>query len=243
MRLRSPPAVRRVLSLRQTPLVALALVLAFSTAARVIHINQPCDSPCKTAASHTLIFDEAFYVNAARAIARVEEPRNSPYANSPPGKDPNAEHPQLAKMVMAGGIELFGDDAWGWRLGSVLFSLVAMGALYALVTGAGGSRWLAVGTVGVMALDNLALVHGRIATLDIYVLAMMLVAGALYVRRHPVLAGIALGIGACMKVIAAYLLVALVLYELARFAQERWGGGAPGRTRRAYLASSSRSRD
>ena len=176
--LRLPGPVRRLLARRAAPIVALVIVLALSTAARVIHINQPCSSPCTKPGQHTLIFDEAFYVNAARAIARVHQPSSSPYSGSPPGKDPNAEHPQLAKIIMAGGIKLFGDGAWGWRIGSVLFSLIAMIALYALVTGAGGSPWLGVGAVSVMALDNLALVHGRIATLDIYVLAMMLVAGA-----------------------------------------------------------------
>ena len=202
--------------------MALAVILCFAVATRLIHINQPCGSPCKTAGQHTLIFDEAFYVNAARAIAEVHQPGNSPYAGSPSGKDPNAEHPQLAKIVMAGGIELFGDGAWGWRLGSVLFSLIAMGALYALVRGAGGSPWLGVGAVGVMALDNLALVHGRIATLDIYVVAMMLVAAAFYVRRRPVLAGVALGIGACMKAVAFYLLVAFLAYEALVVARALW---------------------
>ena len=33
-----------------------------------------------------------------------------------------------------------------------------------------------------MALDNLMLVHGRIATLDVYFVAMALVSAALYVR-------------------------------------------------------------
>ena len=221
-----PPAAARVVASSRAPVIALVLILGFSFAARVLHINAPCQSPCKKAAQHTLIFDEAFYVNAARAIARVHQPSNSPYAGSPAGKDPNAEHPQLAKLVIAGGIEVFGDSAWGWRIGSVLFSLIAMIALYALVTGVGGSRWLAVGTVGVMALDNLALVHGRIATLDIYVLALMLVAAALYVRNRAALAGLALGVGACMKVVALYLLVALVLYELARAVLARGQSGS-----------------
>jgi len=205
--------VRRLLGDPRAPLVALAAILALSLGARVLQIQQPCQSPCTTPAEHTLIFDEAFYVNAARVIAGIHPPASAAYGTAPLGRDPNAEHPQLAKVVIAAGIGLFGDDPWGWRLGSVLFGLIAMGALYALVRGAGGSRWLGAGAVAVMALDNLMLVHGRIATLDIYAVAMMLVAGALYVRRRPWLVGAALGVGACMKVVALYLLVALVLYE------------------------------
>ncbi|MGI8413182.1 MAG: phospholipid carrier-dependent glycosyltransferase [Solirubrobacteraceae bacterium] len=203
----------------RAPLLALALIVALSFGARVVHLDQPCHSPCSTPAQHTLIFDEAFYVNAARAIDRIPQPASSPYVNSPAGKDPNAEHAQLAKIVIAGGIELFGDNPWGWRLGSVLFGLIAIIALYSLVRGAGGGQWLGVGAAGIMALDNLMLVHGRIATLDIYAVALMLVAGALYVRRRPLLAGIALGVGACTKIVAVYLLLALVLYEAVRLVQ------------------------
>jgi predicted membrane-bound dolichyl-phosphate-mannose-protein mannosyltransferase len=206
-------ALGRLLSDRRAPLVALAAILALSLAARVVQIDEPCQSPCATPGEHTLIFDEAFYVNAARVIAGIHPPTSAAYAHAPLHDDPNAEHPQLAKLVIAGGIELFGDNAWGWRVGSVLFGLIALGALYALVRGAGGSPWLGAGAVAVMALDNLTLVHGRIATLDIYAVALMLVAGALYVRRRPWLAGFALGVGACMKVVALYLLVALALYE------------------------------
>ncbi|MGI8903086.1 MAG: glycosyltransferase family 39 protein [Solirubrobacteraceae bacterium] len=205
--------LRRALADRRAPLVLLAAILALSFAARVLHIDQPCRAPCATPGEHTLIFDEAYYVSAARAIAGIAQSHSAKYYGAPKGEDPNAEHAQLAKLVIAGGIELLGDGPWGWRLPSVLFGLLAMAALYALVTGAGASRRLAVGAVAVMALDNLMLVHSRIATLDIYAVALMLVAGALYVRRRPWLAGAALGVGGCMKLVALYLLVALVLYE------------------------------
>ena len=75
---------------------------------------------------------------------------------------------------MAGGIELLGDNPWGWRIGSIIFGLIATGAFYALVRAAGGSPWLGVGAAAVMAMDNLMVIHGRIATLDIYFVALAL---------------------------------------------------------------------
>ncbi|HEV2999049.1 MAG TPA: glycosyltransferase family 39 protein, partial [Solirubrobacteraceae bacterium] len=187
---------------------------------------------------HTLIFDESYYVNAARAIDRIEPPPGPFYHGVPLGEDPNAEHPQLAKLIIAGGIELFGDEPRGWRLPSVLFGLIALLALYTLVRAAGGGPWLAVGASGVMALDNLALVHGRIATLDIYALALMLIAATLYLRERPLLAGIALGVGFCMKEVALYLLFVMVLLELQRLARARLArgerGDSPGGAARAY---------
>jgi dolichyl-phosphate-mannose-protein mannosyltransferase len=206
-------------------MIALALIVALSFAARVLYIGRPCASPCNTGRDHSLIFDEAYYVNAARVIAGVRPPAGVPYSDAPLGKDPNAEHPQLAKLVMAAGIELFGDGPWGWRLGSVLFGLIGILAMYALVRGAGGSPWLAVGAAGVMALDNMMLVHGRVATLDIYAVAPLIVAAALYVRRHPFAAGLVLGLAACMKLVAMFLVPALVLFEVIRVLWD-WRGPA-----------------
>jgi len=212
----------RLLADPLAPTVALSLILVLSLYARVIDLGQPCTNPCKDTSNHTLIFDENYYVNAARIIDHIEPPPGAPYHGAPKGEDPNAEHPQLAKLVIAGGIELFGDNARGWRIGSVFFGLIGMAALFAIVLGAGGGAWLGVGAVGVMALDNLLLVHGRIATLDIYAVAMMLVAMALYLHRHPLLAGAALGVAGCMKEVALLLVVVVVLLEALRWARGWW---------------------
>ncbi len=213
---------RRIVADPRAPLVALALIVAMSFGARIYHLSLPCNAPCKTPASHTLIFDEAYYVNAARVIDGINPPAGATYHDAPKGKDPNAEHPQLAKVIIAGTIKLFGDDPWGWRGGSILFGLIALVAMFAVVTAAGGGRWLGVGAAALMSLDNLLVVHGRIGTLDIYALALMLVAMWLYLRGSPWLAGIALAIGALTKEVAFYLVFAFVLMELVVAIRGDW---------------------
>ena len=227
---------RRLLANRRAPLVALGLILALSLFARVYDLKQPCSSPCSTPASHTLIFDESYYINAARVIAGVTPPSGDTYGigplcktvavgttcTAPAGDDPNAEHPQLAKVIIAGAIKLFGDTPAGWRLPSVLFGMIALVALYALVLGLGGSPWLAVGATAVMSLDNLILVHSRIATLDIFGLAMMLISANLYVRKRALLAGVALGIGGDMKETSLYLAAVFVVLEAMNVLRALW---------------------
>ena len=225
----------RILSDPIAPIVALCAILILSLGARVIDLNEPCASPCSTPGSHTLIFDEDYYVNAARVIDHINPPEGQPYHNAPFGDDPNAEHPQLAKLIIAAGIKIFGDGPTGWRIGSIIFALIAIAALYALVRAAGGSGWLAVGAAGVGALDNLMLVQGRIGTLDIYAVAMMIIAATFYLRKRPVLAGIALGIGACMKEVALYLLVALVILEALQMFRAWWTKEGRQDLVRAYL--------
>jgi hypothetical protein len=208
---------------RPSPLVLLAVLCVISVAARVAWIAEPCRTPCRSAADHVLVFDETYYVNAARVIAGVRLPPGATYAGAPAGVDPNSEHPQLAKLAIAGSIELFGDGPLGWRLGSVVFGTLAILGMFCLVRSAGGSRWLALGVAALIASDNLQVVHGRIGTLDVYALSAVIWAAAVYLRGRPIAAGVLIGVGAAFKEVAAYTLLVLAFFEALRFLQSRAG--------------------
>ena len=220
------------------PYLLLALLAVGSLAARAYRIEVPCDRGCSAPRDATLMWDESYYANAARTIAGEEVPSGQPYRNTPPGRDPNAEHPQLAKLVMAAGVELIGNRPLGWRAGSVLAGTLALLLLFALVRAAGGGPWSALGASALMAADNLALVHGRIATLDIYALAFALGAALAYVRGRPVLAGAVLGVGLCTKLVSSYLLFVFGFLELGRWLLRRRNAeAAPARTATGTLAA------
>lgn len=222
-------------TVRGRPLVYWLLggLLLVSLLARVAWIEQPCHTSCRTADDHLLVFDEDYYVNAARVIAGIRPPAGAPYANAPLGVDANSEHPQLAKLVIAGGIKLFGDGPLAWRLPSVLLGTVAMLGMFVLVRAAGGGPWLGLGAAALMACDNLLLVHGRIATLDIYAVTAMIWGAALYLRRRPVWAGVVIGLGTSAKEVAPYVLLALVVLELLRW----WRSRDAARARLGRLAA------
>jgi dolichyl-phosphate-mannose-protein mannosyltransferase len=204
-----------------TPIAALVAVSVLSLAARVAFLGSPCHQPCKSASAHVLVFDESYYVNAARVIAGVQLPPGAHYTGTPAGDDPNSEHPQLAKVIVAGAIELFGDGPLAWRLPSILLGSLAILGMFALVRAAGGKPWVGVGAAALMAADNLLLVHSRIATLDIYAVTAMIWAAVLYLRGRPVLAGAVVGVGACAKEVAPYVLLALLVFELLRAHRDR----------------------
>jgi hypothetical protein len=65
-----------------------------------------------------------------------------------------------------------------------------------------------------MAADNLLLVHSRIFTLDVFAVCAMIWGAALYLRGRPLLAGAIVGVGACTKMVAPYVLFAFVAYEV-----------------------------
>ncbi|MGH2914853.1 MAG: glycosyltransferase family 39 protein [Solirubrobacteraceae bacterium] len=225
---RARARARRLASSGRAPLLALALVSLLSLGARSLLLDEPCASPCTRAGEHTLIFDEAYYVNAARVIAGIRPPTGAHYAQAPLGVDPNAEHPQGAKLIMAAAIELFGDGPFAWRIGSLLMGSIAILGMFALVRSAGGGPWAAVGAATLMACDNLLLVHGRIGTLDIYAVAMMVWGVALYVRGRPVLAGVALAVGTAFKEVSPYALLVICLIECFRVLAARRDPLAPG---------------
>jgi len=199
--------------------VLLGTVCLASVGARSAAIGLPCRGSCRTPAEHLLIFDERYYVNAARVIAGVRPPAipGTAYHHAPLGSDPNAEHPQLAKLIMAGSIELIGNGPWAWRLGSIVFGTLAILGMFALTCWGGGSRWLALGAATLMASDNLMVVEGRIGTLEIYAVAAMVWSVALYLRGRPLAAGLVAGIGACMKLFALDVVPVLLIYELLRW--------------------------
>ena len=199
------------------------LVSALGVGARSFHLGIPPKGPNGAGT----IFDESYYVNAARLIAGVPmTPADRYFEAAPRGSDPNAEHPQLAKLVIAVAIEIGGDNAIAWRVTAVVFAFAGLLLLYWLVRCAGGGPWLALGASALASFENLWLVSGRIAVLDVYCVPFMLAGVAFYLRRRPVIAGMLLGIGACFKEVALFGVAVVVLLEAMRALQWLAGGRA-----------------
>jgi len=205
--------LERILHRPRAPLWLLGGVSLASLAARLIYLAKPFNPSTHSAG---LIFDEQYYVNAARVILGIQPGAGNAYAQAALFHDPNAEHPPLVKLLIAGTMKVFGDNPWGWRIAPVIFGSMAILAMFWLVRSARGSAWLALGAATLMAVDNLLLIHARVATLDIFVVTFMIVTVALYLRGRPLLAGLALGVGLCTKIVAVDGIFILVLLEVAR---------------------------
>ena len=204
-------ARRFAIGLQDTATV-LPLVLIAAFVARVAWLDLP----------HGLVFDEAYYVNAARTLLGWAVPAGAHYAGSPPGLDPNTEHPPLGKLLIAGSMLVFGDTGIGWRAPSLVAGMLSLGVMFAIVRAGRESARLGVLVVTLLAFDNLTLVHGRIATLDVLVLAPILVGSWLALRGRWALAGAAMAIGILVKLTAIYGVAAVLLLYLLEEGPRWW---------------------
>jgi len=193
------------------PARGLALVMLSALILRGLWLNVP---------EKGLIFDEAYYVNASRVILGWHATTH--YADSPAGLDPNTEHPPLGKLVIAASMAVLGDQGLAWRLPSVVAAMVALAVLFQIVRRLDTSAWFAVTAVALVAFDNLSFVHGRIGTLDMLVLAPMLVGSWLAIERRWVLAGLVVGIALLVKITALYAVLAIGLWVLVTDGPAWW---------------------
>ena len=204
---------RRVADNLSDPATLLALVFIAAFAARVAWLNLPAGG---------LIFDESYYVNAARVLLGWAPPAGAHYAASPLGLDPNTEHPPLGKLLIALSMSLLGDNGIAWRVPSVIAGMVALWAMYRIVRESGESPRFGVLVIAILAFDNLTLVHGRIGTLDMMALAPILVGSWLSMRRRWVLAAVAVAIGCLVKLTAIYGVGAVLLLYLLEAGGPWW---------------------
>lgn len=199
------PPRRRLSGIVTGPHLALLGILVFTALTRVAWLGRP---------NRALVFDETYYVNAARRILGWSVPSDDPYSSAPAGLDPNTEHPPLGKIAVAASMRVFGDNPLGWRFPSIVAGLVIVLCVYLVVRSTRSDPWPAVFAAGVVSLDNLMFIHTRIATLDALFVAPLMVGVVLTLRKQWIWAGVACGIAALVKVPASFGVLALVILIL-----------------------------
>jgi dolichyl-phosphate-mannose--protein O-mannosyl transferase len=140
-------------------------------------------------------FDEIHYLPAARNLLELSQPLNR-------------EHPPLGKELLAAGIALFGDRAFGWRIMPALFGALTLFAAMRALWFAALSRFATI-AFGVLLVTGFGLyVQSRIAMLDVFMLAFAMTgvwmcAGAVRepgsARWRLPLAGVSLGLAVASK--------------------------------------------
>ncbi len=161
-------------------------------------------------------------------------------------------HPPLGKYFIAGGILVFGNDTFGWRIASALCGAVGIVVAYQIGLTLSKRRTVGLLTAGLLLLDGLYFVYSRMGLVDIYLAVIMmsaLLAFAHYLRaphdrvRLPLFStGVLLGMGISTKWSAGYaaaIIGAVVLWRFFRLFRASRRNDATSEVRKGFGNTSS----
>ena len=155
------------------------------------------------------VFDEVYYVDGARDLLK--------YGVEVDGANPEfIVHPPVGKWLIAGGINLFGDNEFGWRFASAVIGTLLILLVARLVHVLFYSPLLTALGAALMALDGLLLVHSRTALLDLFLTFFTLLGVLLWHRNRHIWAGIAFGLAIGCKWSAVYFVALIGLIAVYR---------------------------
>jgi dolichyl-phosphate-mannose--protein O-mannosyl transferase len=156
-----------------------------------------------------LVFDEVYYVDAARDFL----------AFGVEVSDDEAEfvvHPPLGKWFIAIGIRLFGDNEFGWRFSTAVAGTISIILIGLIAQKLFRSQFLTLLATFLATVDGLALVHSRTSLLDNFLTMLILAATYFFIRKNYVVTAIFLGLALGTKWSALYFIAvfgAVALYR------------------------------
>lgn len=170
----------------------LFLIILFSLVMHLSVITQPSDG---------YIFDETYYIKDAQNIIDLHT-------------TDRPEHPPLSKLIIVGGIQLFGDNPIGWRLPPILFGIANLFLLFLICRQLKLSVMVSTLATFLLALENLNFLISSIDMLDVYSLFFVLLAFWLYLKDRFFLACACLGLSMLCKMTGALGCVVIGLHWL-----------------------------
>ncbi|NOT12152.1 MAG: phospholipid carrier-dependent glycosyltransferase [Methylococcaceae bacterium] len=169
-------------------------------------------------------FDEIYHGFTATVYLHGDKRAYDPWAKSPENRAFEWTHPPLSKLIMAGMMGIFGENSFGWRVGSVVLGTLGIVATAVLAFELFGSLSLALTAMGLLSLEGLYLTQSRVAMNDSYLVFFMLLTFIAYVRwrkspqslKYLYLTGLGLGLALATKWSALYLFIIIAIDLIAR---------------------------
>ncbi len=133
-----------------------------------------------------LILDENHYIPDARNIIEKHESLRQ-------------ENVPLSKLLFVAGIEMFGDNPWGWRVLPILFSAITIILFYFLCRRLNMSRTASSIATFLLSTENMFFMLSGLAMQDIFCVTFMMASFLLYVYQRYINSGIAVGLAGLAK--------------------------------------------
>jgi predicted membrane-bound dolichyl-phosphate-mannose-protein mannosyltransferase len=148
-----------------------------------------------------LVFDEQHYIKDARLILEKHTTERT-------------EHPPLGKLIITGGIAIFGDNPIGWRFFSIIFGTASIVLFYLICRQLKMSRMASNLATFLLALDNLSFVQASVAMLDVFTVTFTLLSFWLYLRRSYPLSAVAVALATLAKLTGVFAILPILLHWL-----------------------------
>jgi dolichyl-phosphate-mannose-protein mannosyltransferase len=194
---------------------ALVLIIALGFFLRIYQVGLPPE----------YYFDEVYHPYTARQYLNGNKDAYL-FAAKSPDKDVAYEwvHPPTSKLIMAGFMGIFGENSFGWRIGSVLFGTGIIFMIYLITKKLFDNENIALLAAFFAATENLLITMSRIAMNDSYFILFLLLAIYTYLKyrtifittlfkeprvnrsfiKHTLIFGLALGLAIATKWSALY---------------------------------------
>lgn len=191
----------------------LAIILLFSLITRLYNLHMPQKE----------YFDEVYHAFTAKVMLHGD-PRAWEWWNTPPeGYAYEWTHPPLAKLGMAAGMAVLGENSVGWRVPGVVVGVLSILLIYKIVLALFKNETAALLSAALFSLDGMGLVMSRIGMNDMYLVFFILLSIYLYIKDKYLFSAIAFGAAAASKWSAAW---AVPIFPLMHFKLDKkfnWG--------------------
>ena len=135
-------------------------------------------------------------------------------------------HPPLSKLFMAGGMALFGENAFAWRFFGALAGVGSVAFIYLLGKRLFNSEIVGMAAAFLMVFEGLSFVQSRMATPDTFLVFFTL--GVIYflLSDRYLYSGIFFGAALATKLTALMIVFPIVIYFVYRYWLAEQGKGA-----------------
>lgn len=139
----------------------LIAILFFATLLRTVNLSHP----------QAYIFDEVYHAFTAKEYLHNHIEAWEWWTTPPPGVAYEWTHPPVAKYGMVAGMLLFGENEFGYRLGSAVMGIISILGIYLLTSNLFKNKQIALLASLLVSIEGTHLVQSRIAMNDTYMLA------------------------------------------------------------------------
>lgn len=174
---------------KKTLRILLTGILVFAFFSRVLFLGSPKNE----------YFDEVYHAFTSRLILHGDPKAWEWWNPHPEGYAYEWTHPPLAKLGMVVGMNIFGENAFGWRIPAALLGVGIVFLVYKIAKHLFEDELLAIISAAFFSLDGLALAMSRIGMNDTYMLFFVLLSIYLFLKKKNLFSALVYGLALASK--------------------------------------------